>query len=211
MQKRSILLLAFAALFLLPPVSYSAEKKGQAAFLKSLVIPGWGQYENGRPTHALAFFSADLLFLGAALSLNHNGRQLRDSYEAFAATHAGVIGSHGKDFYVDVANWMNVYDFNDQRMSERNFGALYDTYSEYWSWDSDADRARMDQMRVDSDRSYNRVVFAVALMGVNHIVSAFHAARLQTQMSGKLGENSGWNVTPQRVRGGGKVNFSLWW
>jgi hypothetical protein len=208
---RIIACCSLAALLMLPSFSHAAEKKGQAAFLKSLIIPGWGQYENGRPKHALAFLGADLLFLGAALSLNHNGRQLQDDYEAFAVAHAGVTGSHGKDFYIDVANWMNVFDFNDQRMSERNFNAMYDTYTEYWSWDNETNRARMDEMRVDSDRSYNRVIYAIALMGVNHVVSAFHAGRLQSQSSDKSGDRVGWNISPQRVRGGGKVNFSLWW
>ncbi len=188
-----------------------AEQKGKAAFLKSLVIPGWGQYEHGRSTHALAFFSADLLFIGAALSLDHHGRQLQRDYKAFASTHAGVSGSHSKEFYIDVANWINVFDYNDQRMADRNFGAIYDTEAEYWYWDSEANRARMDEMRVTSDRSLNRVIYAVALVGVNHLVSAFHAARLQTQASGKFNDRVGWRVSPERVSGGGVVNFSMWW
>jgi len=187
-----------------------AGDKGQAAFLKSLVVPGWGQYELGRPKHALAFFSADLLLIGAALSLQNHGRQLRDDYEAFAATHAGVRGSHGKEFYIDVANWLNVYDFNEQRLADRSFASLYDTESEYWSWDSEGNRATMDKMRLTSDRSLNRVIYAVALVGVNHLVSAFHAARLDSQSKDSDNRMS-WRLEPQRVRGGGKLNFSVTW
>lgn len=187
-----------------------AGDKGQAAFLKSLVIPGWGQYELNRPRHAVAFLGSDLLLIGAALSLRHNGLQLRDNYEAFAVSNAGVIGSHGKEFYIDVANWMSVFEYNEQRMAERNFGALYDTETQYWSWGSEADRARMDDMRLDSDRSLNRVIYAVVLIGVNHLVSAFHAGRLAAH-AGDVEPKVGWNVAPDQYNDGGGVHFSLWW
>ncbi|MBL0060354.1 MAG: SDR family oxidoreductase [bacterium] len=106
--------------------------------------------------------------IGSALSLSHHGHQLRNDYEAFAAAHAGVSGSHGKEFYIDVANWISVFDYNEQRMADRSFGAVYDTETEYWMWDSEGNRARMDEMRLTSDRSLNRVIYAVALIGVNH-------------------------------------------
>lgn len=188
-----------------------AMEKGQALFLKSLVIPGWGQYEAGRPHHALAFLGADLLLIGSALSLSHHGHQLRNDYEAFAATHAGVTGSHSKEFYIDVANWISVFDYNEQRMADRSFGAIYDTETEYWMWDNEGNRARMDEMRLTSDRSLNRVIYAVALIGVNHVVSAFHAGRLQLQAKKKGDSSLGWNLTPQHLQGGGKLNFSLQW
>ncbi len=188
-----------------------ASDKGQAAFLKSLIIPGWGQYELGRPKHALAFFSADLLFVGAALSLRNHGTQMRDEYEAFAAAHAGVRGSHGKEFYIDVGNWMNVFEYNEQRLADRSFASLYDTDSEYWMWDSDHNRAHMDQMRVTSDRSLNRVIYAVALIGVNHLVSAFHAGRLDTQSKTERANRVGWQIEPQRIRDGGQLSVRLFW
>jgi hypothetical protein len=50
-----------------------AQGKGKAAFLKSLVVPGWGQYELNRPKHALAFLATDLLLLGTALGLKSYG------------------------------------------------------------------------------------------------------------------------------------------
>ncbi|MCB9357193.1 MAG: hypothetical protein H6505_01335 [Calditrichaeota bacterium] len=200
-----------AALLLGACLPALAGERGQAAFLKSLVIPGWGQYELGRTKHALAFFGADLLFIGSALSLQYHGKSLRDDYQAFAASHAGVRGSHNKDFYVDVGNWMNVFEFNEQRMADRSFGALYDTESEYWSWSSDADRARMEEMRVQSDRSLNRVIYAIALTGVNHLVSAFHAGRLAAQQDGVSNNRLGWNVTPQSVSDGAGVNVLVWW
>jgi len=199
----ALLVLCFA----LPAV---AGDKGQAAFLKSLVIPGWGQYELDRPRHAIAFLGADLLLIGSALTLRHHGLQLRDNYEAFAASNAGVTGSHPREYYIDVANWMNVFDYNEQRMSERNFGALYDTETEYWNWGSEAERARMDEMRLDSDRSLNRVIYAVALIGVNHLVSAFHAGRLAANAD-RSEPKLGWNISPDQYRDGGGVHVSLWW
>ncbi len=40
---------------------------GRSAFLKSLLVPGWGQYSLGRTNSALAFLGADLALVGGML------------------------------------------------------------------------------------------------------------------------------------------------
>jgi hypothetical protein len=113
---------------------------------------------------------------------------------------------------------MNVYDYNDQRMADRNYSALYDTESEFWTWDSDHNRASMDEMRVKSERALNRVVYAVALVGVNHLVSAFHAGRLQkTQSNLRDSGDSGrrhpidLSLSPQSGRSGMGLSLTARW
>ena len=56
----------------------------------------------------------------------------------------GVSGGHGHDYYVDVGNWMTVDEYNERRLQERNFDALYTAPQDRWAWDTDAHRAEME-------------------------------------------------------------------
>jgi hypothetical protein len=172
-----ITLLTSALLISACSTTAQAEQKGGSAFLQSLLIPGWGQYSLGQKQSALMFISAEALFIGGVLSTRAYGSSARDDYKALAAAHAGVVGDHGHDFYVDVGNWMTVEGFNNQRMLERNFNSLYTEADEQWAWDSEGNRATMEKYRIRSDRAFNSVVYFAAGIVVNHLASAIHAGR----------------------------------
>ncbi|MBU1919550.1 hypothetical protein KKG66_01800 [bacterium] len=168
-----------------------AEGKGGSAFLQSLLIPGWGQHSLGQKRTALMFFSAEVLCLSGILSMRAYGSSTRDDYKALASAHAGVIGDHDHDFYVDVGNWMSVDDFNNQRMLERNFGSIYSADDEVWNWDSEGNRATMEKIRIRSDRAFNSVIYFAAGMAINHLASAIHAGRQASiKNSADLSDNS---------------------
>jgi hypothetical protein len=175
--RRPLILLLLAAL---PLAGSAAEpaRADKAAFLKSLVVPGWGQYSLGRKNAALAFFGADLALIGGMLSLRAYGSSARDDYKALAAAYAGVEADHGHAFYVDVGNWMTVDQFNQQRLLNRQYDALYTASSDRWAWDTDAHRAQMENTRIKSDRAFNTVLYLVGGLVLNHVASAIHAGRL---------------------------------
>ena len=190
--RRKITLLLTACIFLSAFWSPAgAEGKGGSAFLQSLLIPGWGQYSLGQKSTALMFISAEVIFIGGALSLQSYGNSSRDDYEALARVHAGVTGSHSHDYYVDVGNWMTVDDFNNQRMLERNFGSLYSNPDDAWSWDSEGNRADMEKIRIRSDRAFNSIIYFAAGIAVNHLASAIHAGRQSATRKARAALESG--------------------
>ena len=174
-----------------------AEGKGGSSFLQSLLIPGWGQYSLGQKNSALLFISAEVLCLSGILSLRAYGSSARDDYKALAAAHAGVVGDHEHDFYVDVGNWMSVDGYNNQRMLERNFSSLYTSDNDVWNWDSEDNRATMEKTRIRSDRAFNSVIYFAAGMAVNHLASAIHAGR---QDAIKQKEDLSENGSSRKVR-----------
>jgi len=172
---------------------------GKSAFLKSLAVPGWGQYSLGQPNSALAFFGGELALVGGILTLNAYGRSARDDYRALAVAHAGVTGDHDHDFYVDVGNWMNVDQYNERRLRDRDYDALYTSSLDRWAWDSEEHRAEMERIRVKSDRAFNSVIYVVGAMVANHIASAIHAGRTAARLRAES-ENvspTSWNVGVQ--------------
>ena len=57
-------------LLLLPALVFGAgTKPKRAAFLQSLVVPGWGQYSLGKKNSALAFFGTEVLLVGGMFTL----------------------------------------------------------------------------------------------------------------------------------------------
>jgi hypothetical protein len=179
-------------LVIIPLTSAAAEpsRADKAAFLKSLVIPGWGQYSLGRKNAALAFFGADLALIGGMLSLRSYGSSTRDDYKALASAYAGISGDHGHAFYVDVGNWLTVDQFNQQRLLNRQYDELYTDPVERWAWDTDAHRAQMENTRIKSDRAFNSVLYLVGGMVLNHVASAIHAGRLSADERDKEKEQS---------------------
>jgi hypothetical protein len=181
---RKFLISCLGLLLLMAPAFVSgAEKPSKAAFLQSLVLPGWGQYSLGKKNAALGFVSAEALLIGGMFTLRAYGASARDDYKAMAATYAGVMGDHDHDYYVDVGNWMNVDDFNERRLQERSFGELYTAEADRWEWDSDQHRAEMRNRRIKSDRALNSVLYLVGGLVLNHVASAIHAGRASVRMS----------------------------
>lgn len=69
-----------------PNSVHSASRTPKNALYHSLIIPGWGQLDNGRKKKAALFFAAELFCIGGYLYENHLARQegldeyVRDAY-----------------------------------------------------------------------------------------------------------------------------------
>jgi hypothetical protein len=197
---------------LLPFAAFGkAPDKGGGAFLKSLLVPGWGQYTLGQKNAALAFFGTDMLLIGGMLSLNSYGHSTRIDYKAMAAAYAGVVGNHNHDFYVDVGNWMTTREFNERRLQGREFDALYTARDDQWSWTSDERRAEMEKTRIKSDRAFNSVLYLVGGMVMNHVISAVHAGRTAAVHREHADRSPDWNLylQPDPASRGAAVQLSV--
>lgn len=148
------------------------------AFIKSLLIPGWGQYGLGARTSARHFFIAELALIGTSLGFRLYGNWLEDDFIAFALQHAEIRSAAGKDdrFWVDLGNFDSVDDFNAEKLRQRNTRDLRDpSGDEYWRWDAPENRRIFEDLRIRRDRAHERSAFIVAGIVANHIVSAIHA------------------------------------
>ncbi len=204
---------AISLLALLGSSGALAKGKGQSAFLQSLILPGWGQYSLGQKNAALGFAGAELAMIGGLLALNEYGSSTRDDYIAMARNYAGVQGDHEHDYYVDVGNWMTTQQFNDQRLREREFNALYRLESEQWSWQSEEQRGLFKKIRIRSDRAFNNMLYLVGGLVLNHITSGIHAGRSAVSLEKKSGEPSlrshlDFRVKPLRREKGAKLGIT---
>lgn len=169
------------------------------AFLRSATIPGWGQKAVGARTAARNFFVADVALWLGMVSFNVYGNWQKDDYRLLAAEHAQVIAQGKTDkFFVDVSNYSSVEDYNQSRLQRRDVAALYDPATHFWRWDSEANRARFDEIRLRSERAFNRGELVIAAIIANHIISGIHAAWLANRHNSRLEEGAqGASYVPQ--------------
>ena len=148
--------------------------------VKSLVLPGWGEYSLGNQIRGRIFVLSETTLFLAILGSHFISKRQETEYRAYAAEHAG-ISPVGKDrqFWVDIGNYSSLLAFNEEHLRWRDFNALYednDTWT--WSWDSNDNRERFENMRIASDSWMLRSSFFIGGVVLNHIVSAIDALYL---------------------------------
>ena len=148
--------------------------------VKSLVLPGWGEYSLDNQIRGRIFVLSETVLLLAILGSYSVAQRQETEYKAYAAEHAG-IDPIGKDrqFWVDIGNYSSLFTFNEEHLRWRDFNALYednDTWA--WAWDSSNNRERFENTRISSDTWRLRGSFLIGGVVLNHIVSAIDALYL---------------------------------
>lgn len=155
------------------------KKNAGLAVLYSLLLPGMGELYAGNYSSGKYFTVAEgVLWLGLG-GLDRYATSLQDDARAYAAQHAGVASEGRSDqYYIDIGDFSDVYQYNEQALRSRDPEKLYDpSSSDYWRWDSDQNREMYRDRRVSADQMFNNTRFVVAAIAVNHVVSAINAAR----------------------------------
>jgi len=148
--------------------------------VKSLVLPGWGEYSLDNQIRGRIFVLSETVLLLSILGSYSFAQREETEYKAYAAEHAG-IDPIGKDrqFWVDIGNYSSLFTFNEEHLRWRDFNALYednDTWA--WAWDSSNNRERFENTRIASDSWRLRGSFLIGGVVLNHIVSAIDALYL---------------------------------
>jgi hypothetical protein len=129
---------------------------------------------------ASIFFGAEVLLWSTFASFRVYGNWKKHDYEQFAVSHAGItLSGKDRDYFVALEHYDNLRAYNEAKLKERDFDALYPETSEYdWQWDSRSSRLEYETLRVASDRAFERSLIVIGGIVLNHLVSAVDALRL---------------------------------
>jgi hypothetical protein len=170
------------------------EKSVFRSVLYSLILPGMGELYAGGFESGKYFLIAESGLWLTFTSFEFYGHWVQDDARSFAASHASA-SIEGKDdqFFVNIGNFDNVYQYNEKKLRDRDLGSVYDPNgSFYWQWDTDASRAQFKDLRIKSDNIFNNMRFVVGGIILNHIVSAINAARIAVKKNKELADS--WQV-----------------
>jgi hypothetical protein len=164
------------------------KKSGFLAVCLSLILPGMGELYAGRFDAGQYSLTADAGLWLAFAGFNIYSNKIRDDGRSFARLHAGFSDENkDDDYYVNVSNFLNVYEYNDKKLRDRNSLKLYDpTSNMYFAWDSDENRAKFRTMRVHADEVLNNVKYISIALLANRILSCINAARFTGQYNKSL-------------------------
>lgn len=157
----------------------SAGKKSVGlAAIYSLLLPGMGEvYANGFSSGKYFLIAEGALWLTYA-TFEVYGNTLRDDSRAFAASRAGVtLGGKDEQYFIDIGNFLNIDDYNDKQLRDREPERLYPVAGYAWDWRDDVLRASYREQRIKGETMYNNRKFVVAAIIINHVGSAINAAR----------------------------------
>lgn len=171
------------------------------AFWQSFLVPGLGQLASGRKMAGYSFLASEAALISGLVGLRIYAGRLESDYRSFASQHAGVPTDQEHQYYVDLGNWLDVRDYNEARLRDRSFDAMYIDPGDSWHWDSDENRLRFKEMRIDSDDARGKALLLVGGLVLNHLFSAIEAAR-------GASNNADLSYTPL-PRGGGIVSLGL--
>lgn len=151
----------------------------KTAFLRSLVVPGWGHHyvDNTNWTRGQYHLAADVVMLLSYAGLKVRGNYLETELETYALSRANAdIRGRGRTFTLAVANFNNLEDYNNYQLRVRNWdNLLADTPVNQWNWDEEASRLQYQDMRERVDKNDNQLPTIITLMVLNRVVSGISA------------------------------------
>ncbi|MCX6640174.1 MAG: hypothetical protein NTW14_06785 [bacterium] len=165
----------------------------QGALLRSLIMPGWGESYLGYKNTGRAFFWTDVAIWTGVVTQYVYGQWREDQFISYAATHSGAHMSGRSDkYYADIGNYNNTDEYNQAKLLNRDFDALYNDPSYFWAWDAEGNRLEYDHTRIQSRSAKNRMYFFIGAAALNRLISLVDtgkkaSALLKRQKTGQLG------------------------
>ncbi len=153
-------------------------EKFKAGFLSAL-LPGAGQYYNGRHQKAYIMGGLEVAIWGTYFVFDTQGDNGMDDARDFAGIYAGTQGSHDANYWQNVSRYMDSDAFNMDR--EREARALQEPVSglidsaDAWQWANSDRFFGYRKLRADATNAYDRRDFMILFAVVNRAVAVFDA------------------------------------
>lgn len=154
-----------------------SSKSTALAILYSLLVPGTGHWYLDRMDVGKYFVGVEAAALTGLIAMNVHGDNVADDAKSYSVQHAQVTdpGGRDEDFFVNVGNYNNVYEYNNDKLARGEYSLLYDANTQFWNWDSENNRFIFETQRRDSEEIYNNRIIFGSIMIANRVVSAISA------------------------------------
>lgn len=179
-------------------------------FLRSLVVPGWGQAVLARSRPELkgkgkAGFWLDVGLATGAWALLRHSRIKEAEYQSYAMRVAGARRhGDGSDYWVAVSNHLSRDAYNQAMLEANGWNQRYLDPADDWSWPGAAEQNRYRDLRAVSEKALSQSLAVGGALFINHVLSAAQTLRLVRQA-----EPGGPALTALPVPGGLGLALSL--
>ncbi|PIE77569.1 MAG: hypothetical protein CSA15_12400 [Candidatus Delongbacteria bacterium] len=156
--------------------SYGKENnKKYKYFFKSLLLPGWGEYELGNKNETKFFAAVELGLIASAIGFYLYSDSREDDFKEFAKIHAGVKNtSFGEGYWINLGNYESIDHYNTEKTRTGYADSRYGE-NKAWYWDSKESRKRFDKIRISSENAETMSYYLIGGIFLNHLVSAINS------------------------------------
>jgi hypothetical protein len=151
-------------------------KTEKGALLRTIVLPGWGQYYLGDHRIARRMMTTEVCFWLLLGTFKRAENWFEQDFRSFATLHAGTSYRLKPDiYYYRLGRYDSIEDYNQAQQRDRNIDAIYPLNTDMdWDWDSPYSRKRFQDLRRASLRTAKAASFTVGGMVVNRAIAAIH-------------------------------------
>jgi len=183
-------------LILLLTVALQATPSPKTAFLKSALIPGWGQLESGSKS-GIFFLASEALLWSTKYYYDTEADLKETASEKYAIKYAGIDpeGSYDENYYYLLSRYnssgfesggYNSFVYLSAQSEDDPEGYVADNMipdDKAWQWKSKDDRHDYGilRKRIIQYGDYSQTMVGVII--ANHLVSAIHAALVSRKAS----------------------------
>ena len=153
--------------------------------LRSLFLPGLGEYSMGHEKLAKSFFIREAALWFVCLGGMKVSNWYENDYKAFAAIHADInLDQKSYIFAVNVGHFDSFSDYNANRARKRQNNEMYEEgQGNEWEWDSVQNRIEYDRMRIYSVNYNKYAQFAIGGLVLHRIISLFDVVYLENKFT----------------------------
>jgi len=171
-------------------------KSVSKALFLSLFLPGLGERYVGKNKLSKYLIISEITLWSLYIYQRIYGGWIEDDYKLFSTEHAGVnVAGKDKKYFVNIGNFSDIFKYNSKKRLDRDEEFVYDNISNYyWRWDSDENRQKFENMRIESDKYINRLNYFIAGLFLNHIVSGINAAVSANKLNKSIKALSNWKL-----------------
>lgn len=176
------------------PAKLKVDKRMVKNFMKSLIIPGWGQWENGNKIRGIVYVTAEIAGIYGYQSNFQAGTDKESEFKLFGDAHwdytvwsfsdngetaCGNLRTHNMPTYIDsegIIQPIRDHHFYENISKYPEFVCGWDDISLKDDNDLTPNKSTYVDMRTRSNQLYRNAQIAGTLIMVNHLISAFDAA-----------------------------------
>lgn len=185
LKKCLFLVFVFVASTLIP--AKAQESKPGMAFLKSLVLPGWGHFSLGEAHYNRGYvhLGTDLALMLSYWGIDTRTQHLQQNIYAHVELNANTsIRNRGRGYVLAVGQFENLAAYNEYQERNRNWNAfISDTPENRWQWSSLQNQANYIKMNNEIDANKQQLPFILTAMVANRLVSGISAFIRAREMS----------------------------
>ncbi|MCU0372594.1 MAG: hypothetical protein MUE56_05065 [Ignavibacteria bacterium] len=190
--------------------SFKDSKSPVLSGLLSLVLPGAGHFYTDRMDVGAYFLGADAVLWLGLFGVNYYAGIIKDDSRSYASQHAGLdVNGKDDDYFSNVGSYLNIYNYNNEKLQAGEYDKMYDINTYFWNWDSPENQSEFEKQRKRSERTYNISPVIVTGLILNRLVSALSSVLL----TNKHNETGGVRIQTELTKTAGnridgiKLNF----